>query len=70
MGLVPFRDLETGQHKWINTSSRRMRRKYKENYLHLAANFKQAFTKADAGAIELRTDEDYFKKLLGYFKSR
>ena len=70
MGLVPFRDLESGKLTWANTSSRSLRRKYRTQFVQNEKAFRQAFSKADAGAIDLRTDEDYFKKLLGYFRAR
>jgi uncharacterized protein (DUF58 family) len=70
MGLVPFLDQETGRQRIINTSSRKVRNKYAAFNLENAAYFKSAFTKADAGAIDLETKENYTTKLLGYFKRR
>lgn len=70
MGLVPFVDQETGTTQLINTSSKSVRNKYAAYHLECAAYFKEAFTKSDAGAIDLETQENYTKKLLGYFKAR
>ncbi len=70
MGLVPFLDQETGKQRIINTSSRQVRTKYAAFYKENAAYFKSAFTRADAGAIDLETRENYTTKLLGYFKRR
>ena len=70
MGLVPFVDQETGKRRIINTSSRSVRTRYKAYYKENADYFKTAFIKADAGAIDLETRENYTTKLLGYFKRR
>ncbi|AZQ43074.1 DUF58 domain-containing protein [Nonlabens ponticola] len=70
MGLVPFKDQETGKQRIINTSSRSVRTKYAAFHKENAAYFKNSFTKADAGAIDLETRENYTTKLLGYFKRR
>jgi uncharacterized protein (DUF58 family) len=70
MGLVQFKDQETGKSQLINTSSRSVRTKYAAYHKECAAYFKESFTRSDAGAIHLETQENYTKKLLGYFKTR
>jgi len=70
IGLVQFKDQESGKSNMINTSSSTVRRKYAAYHLECAAYFKNAFTKSDSGAIDLETKESYTKKLLGYFKAR
>ncbi|ALM21160.1 hypothetical protein AAT17_07935 [Nonlabens sp. MIC269] len=70
IGLVQFKDLETGKNLFINTNSSKTRSEYAAHHIEKAAYFKNAFTRSDAGAIDLETREDYSKKLLGYFKAR
>ncbi len=70
IGLVQFKDQESGKSNMINTSSSTVRRKYAAYHLECASYFKNAFTKSDSGAIDLETKESYTKKLLGYFKAR
>jgi uncharacterized protein (DUF58 family) len=70
MGLVPFKDQETGKSLLVNTSSRSVRTEYATYHKECAAYFKESFTRSDAGAIHLETSENYTKKLLGYFKTR
>lgn len=70
IGLVQFKDQETGKSQMINTSSRSVRNNYAAYHLECASYFKSAFTRSDAGAIDLETRESYTKKLLGYFKAR
>ncbi len=70
LGLVSFTDQETGKTQLINTSSRSLRKNYAAFHKECAGYFKNAFTRSDAGAIDLETTENYTKKLLGYFKAR
>ncbi|MGB3591117.1 MAG: DUF58 domain-containing protein [Nonlabens sp.] len=70
MGLVQFMDQESGQTRMINTSASSVRRKYSAYHKESAAYFKNAFTRSDAGAIDLETRDNYTTKLLGYFKTR
>jgi uncharacterized protein (DUF58 family) len=70
IGLVQFLDQETGKQRTINTSNSSTRRKYAAYQKEAAGYFKNAFTRSDAGAIDLETQESYTKKLLGYFKAR
>lgn len=70
IGLVQFKDQESGKSQMVNTSSKSIRRKYAAYHIECADYFKNAFTKSDSGAIDLETKESYTKKLLGYFKAR
>ncbi len=69
VGLVNFMDNETGEMKLINTASQSFRIRYANYYRALDEQFKMFFSKAGAGTIEVRTDGDYIKELLNYFKS-
>jgi len=70
IGMVQFIDQETGNVKMVNTASNSVRITYKAYHLERIAYFKNAFKKADAGAIDLETQDNYVRKLLGYFKAR
>ena len=70
LGLVPILDSETGETHLINTGSKKIRNKYKAHYLRNTDYFKNAFTKSGSGIISARTDQDYVKQLLGYFKRK
>lgn len=70
IGLVQFKDQESGKSQMINTRSKSIRRNYAAYHADCAGYFKNAFTKSDSGAIDLETKESYTKKLLGYFKAR
>ena len=70
LGMVPMLDAETNSVQLINTSSKTVRNRYKANALRLSDFYKSTFKISGAGAIDTRVDEDYVKKLLGYFKHK
>ncbi len=70
IGLVNMLDVETGQQRLINTGSKRVRTEYEKYHHEKVKYFKEVFTKCGAGVINTRVDEDYAKKILGYFRAR
>lgn len=68
LGMVRMVDAETGERKFINTSSHQIRKKYKDYYAQMAYEFTQEFNAAGAGNMSIRADEDFIKPLLNYFK--
>ncbi|MFY7671226.1 DUF58 domain-containing protein [Tenacibaculum sp. MEBiC06402] len=70
LGMVPMLDNETLEVRLINTSSKSVRTKYKANALRLKDEFQTSFKKSGLGTIDIRVDESYVKKLLGYFKNK
>jgi len=70
LGMVPMLDAETGAIQLVNTSAKKIRNNYKVNALRLNDYYKKTFSKSGAGTITTRVDEDYVKKLLGYFKHK
>ncbi|TCP28329.1 uncharacterized protein DUF58 [Tenacibaculum skagerrakense] len=70
LGMVPMLDNETQEVRLINTSSKSVRTKYKANALRLKDEFQTSFKKSGLGTINVRVDESYVKKLLGYFKNK
>jgi uncharacterized protein (DUF58 family) len=70
LGIVPMLDAETGVTQLVNTGSKSIRNNYKANALRLNDYYKKTFSKCGSGTITTRVDEDYVKKLLGYFKHK
>ncbi len=70
LGMVPMLDNETQEVRLINTSSKSVRNTYKANALRLKDEFQTSFKKSGLGTINVRVDESYVKKLLGYFKNK
>ena len=68
IGLVHMMDNETGEMRMINTSNHEVRKKYEVFYRRISDSFKDIFTKSGAGTMEIKTDGDYIKALLNYFK--
>ena len=70
LGLVQVQDQESGKLITVNTGSKSVIHSYAKYYESRVDYFKQSFSLSGAGIIENRTDENYVKKLLGYFKRR
>lgn len=68
IGLVNIMDNETGEMRMMNTSSAKVRKNYEMFYRRVKDHFENIFTKSGAGTIEIKTDGDYIKALLNYFK--
>jgi uncharacterized protein (DUF58 family) len=70
VGLVQMRDSETGQIKWIDTSNKGIRDSYHKSYLKNEKSINQLFKTSGVDTIQLRTDKDYIKPLIQFFKRR
>ncbi len=70
VGIINIYDAETKEEKLINTASEHVRKSYTANFLKQEDEFVKTFQKCGAGIINMRLDESYVKKLLGYFKAR
>ncbi|WP_299054439.1 DUF58 domain-containing protein [uncultured Polaribacter sp.] len=70
LGMIPLLDAETGKVQLVNTASKSVRNSYKANALRLNDYYTNIFKRGGAGAINTRVDENYVKKLLGYFKQK
>lgn len=68
IGLVTIQDNETGEKQLINTSSPSVRKKYEAFYRKAKLEFEKNFNLSGSGNLDIRTDEDYVKPLLNYFK--
>ena len=70
IGIAKFKDLETGETKWVNTSSKKTRRKYKEQAAERDEAIRKLFRKSKTDFAEIFTDEGYIKPLMNLFKKR
>lgn len=70
LGFVPMIDAESNELVWVDTSSKKIRENYSNNYNSSIQQFESLFNKNGAGVINCMVDESYVKKLLGYFKHR
>ena len=70
IGLIQMKDAETGEVKWIDTGNKSIRQNYKKNYLRNKEEVNQLFKNSGVDTIQLRTDMDYIKPLIQFFKRR
>jgi len=70
IGLLRSIDPETGKLIFLDTSSRKIREQYAENYQSNYDYFHRIFNKNRADKMSIRTDQDYVKSLLQFFKKR
>ena len=70
MGLVQFKDAETGAFKWINTSNKRNRQAYSKWWLENDEKTLATFRRSGVDNVSIRTDDDYVKALMSLFKNR
>lgn len=70
VGLMKVRDPETGEERWINTSSRKVREVYHNWWKSLQANKNNAFRQSGVDSVSVSTESDYVKSLLQLFQQR
>lgn len=70
VGLMKVHDAETGQERWIDSSSKRVREAYRTWWDKRQAEMNAAFQKSRIDAVSIRTEDDYVKALLALFDKR
>ena len=70
IGLVQFRDAETGQTLWTDTSSARVRKQYEQHWNSVQRKLDETFSRNGIDNTRIRTDEDYVRPLMKLFKQR
>jgi len=70
VGLVKMKEVETGQFKWLDTSSRRVRNYYDQWNRVNDDNLNKIFRRCGVDATKIRTDQSYVKPLMNLFKRR
>ena len=70
VGLVQMMDLETGQSKWVDSSSKKVRKSFNEWLTSRNEYFTSSFLKSGCDQMEIETGSDHVKTLLGFFRKR
>lgn len=70
VGLVHVKDSETLKDAWVDTSSRRMRRRYEDWFRTVSDASVSLFRKYKVDNVSIATDEDYVKGLMAFFHNR
>ena len=70
IGLVPFEDMETGEVRWIDTSSATVRKAYSDHFEHYKTQSSELLQKYGIDNVTMTTGADFVKPLIGLFKMR
>ncbi len=70
IGLVKFRDAETGIDRWVDTSSNTVREMFARYFQQLREHQKQMFLKSRVDAVPIRIDQSYVNPLVNFFRMR
>jgi uncharacterized protein (DUF58 family) len=70
LGLAYFKDSETGQQKWVDTSMKKIRKEYRRNWQNQYDEITKLFKKSNLDFADISTDQDYVKPLINLFKNR
>jgi uncharacterized protein (DUF58 family) len=70
VGLLNVKDAESGEMMWLDTTSLSVRRAYQEHWEKSRRENKEVMKRNGVDIVEFRTDEDYVKPLIQFFKSR
>jgi uncharacterized protein (DUF58 family) len=69
-GLIKLKDAESGLEKWINTSSARTRKAYRQWWTGRQNEMDNTFKKSKVDSVSISTEEDYVKALINLFNKR
>lgn len=70
LGLMRFRDGETGRDYWIDTSGKTLHAQIRQKVQNHEAYLKESFSRAGVDQVLIRTDKDYVPPLVQLFSRR
>ena len=70
VGLVHIKDAESGEGRWINTSSRRTRDAYAAWSAAADSRMNKLLLRHHVDSVDVATDGDYVRALMGLFEKR
>lgn len=70
VGLIRACDLETGQTRWVDTSSSKVRQAYGRWWYDRQQAMTETLRSSRVDFVSVATDENYVKALIGLFKNR
>ncbi|MCD7914108.1 MAG: DUF58 domain-containing protein [Tannerellaceae bacterium] len=70
VGLLKIKDAETGEERWIDSSSSRVREAYAQWWNHRQEVMSDTFKKCRVDSVSIRTEDDYVKSLIALFDKR
>ncbi|HRG28303.1 MAG TPA: DUF58 domain-containing protein [Chitinophagales bacterium] len=69
-GIVRMFDPEKNATIWVDTSNKKVREKYRSNYLKNVQEFKSTFVKSGADTISIHSQKPYINELHSFFRKR
>lgn len=70
IGIVPFRDAETGKESLVDTSSKKVREEYRKRVQERKKSLQEYFLKNKMDSIDVYTNESYIRPLVNFFQRR
>ena len=70
IGIAQLKDSETGIIKWLNTSSKKNRLKYRNNAIRREHETLEIFRKSNVDFANINIHQEYIKPLMNVFKKR
>lgn len=70
VGLMKLLDAETGETKWVDTSSQKVRMMYSDYVVQKYLALQRVVAKSGMDFVSIETQQDYVKSLLQLFRSR
>ncbi|WP_340114149.1 DUF58 domain-containing protein [Maribellus mangrovi] len=70
IGMLKFKDAETGEYVWVDSSSRRTRKIYSKWWQDHAQKMDVMFKKCGVDYVSINTREDYVRSLMTLFQKR
>ena len=70
VGIIALEDAESGNLRWVDSSSREWRREFRENVARLDEEKNVVFSAARVDRISVATERDYVAEVGAFFKNR
>jgi len=70
LGVIPFRDAESGNEVLVDTSSKKVREAYKKRVQNRKKTLQEYFLKNKMDSIDVYTNESYIQPLINFFQRR
>lgn len=70
VGMIKFKDAETGEYLWVDSSSKTVRATYRKHWNERNKKLDSLLKKTGLDYVNISTREDYVKSLVALFKKR
>lgn len=70
VGIIELKDAESGKCYWVDSSSRRVREHYAQEWERMQQATTEMLQRNRIDAVKISTEEDYVKELIKLFKQR